>query len=346
MGLNVDVFMLGSDEAVEEQEQNLRMHSLPTPLGHGPRFFAAVHRRFREAAWTTPARVYHASDLYVLPAMSAAARRQGGRLAFDARELYTHVTATAGRPLVRHFWRAVEGHYIRRADAVFTVSTSISRHLANAYHVPPPTVLPNVPVFRHVVPAGQLRRKAGIAPESVLILHQGQMRASRGCELLVDAMRDVHGSALVFLGDGPQEQALRLFVAKHGLEDRVRFLPPVPPGDLLPLTADADIGVTLLEDTCLNHRYALPNKLFEYLMAGLPVLGSDLPEIRSVIAGFDVGCVVDPSDRQALVDNLQAMVADKSARRRWAANSPLVFERFDGDDAAAQFMATYRRLLG
>jgi len=345
LGCRVEVLSFGPPPATPVREPGLRLQIIDQPPGGGPRFFARVHHRYRQAAQAIQAHVYHASDLYTLPAMVAAARRHGGRVVYDARDCYPHVAATAGRPWVRRTWQAVERRYIRHADAVLTVSESIADHLAAAYILPPPLVLYNAPPFQHVPRTDALQTRAGLPPETTVILHQGQMRQDRGCAPLVVAMTRVRGAVLVFLGDGPFKPALVQQVEAAGLQDRVRFLDPVPPDHLLPLTASADIGVTLLEDTCLNHRYALPNKLFEYLMAGLPVLASDLPEMRRVIESHDVGRVVNPSDPDALAGALQEMIDDAPARAHWRANTSHVFETFSWEKASQHFIRMYQHLL-
>ena len=345
LGASVEVLCIGSTKERTDLASGLRLSILPRPQGSGPAFFAQVHGCFRRAVQRIPARVYHASDLYTLPALASAARRHDSRLAYDAREFYAHVAATAGRPWIRTFWRLVEGRYIRQADAVFTVSESIADRLAQRYAIPRPMLIYNVPPRQNVSASTYLRKHAGVADDQVLLLHQGQIQKDRGCYLLVDAMRDVRGAVLVFLGGGPLKPDLRHRVAEAGLAYQVRFLDPVPPDALLPVTASADAGITLLEDTCLNHRFALPNKLFEYLMAGLPVLGSDLPEIRRVVAGHGVGLLVNPADRDALVKALQRMVDDTEARARWRSATPRVFETFSWEEASQRFEATYRDLL-
>ncbi len=345
LGATVEVLTFGPPATDPWLEPGLRLHVLTRPPGSGPRFFAQVHRLFEAVTLTLKAHVYHASDLYTLPAMHAGARQHGSRLVYDARELYPHVAATAGRPWVRWTWRIVEGRHIRHADAVFTVSDSIAERLAQTYGIPPPAVLHNVPPYQRTTSTGYLREQTGIPPDTVVLLHQGQIQQRRGCALLVDAMRDVQGAALVFLGGGPLKPQLQQHVKEAGLNDRIHFLDPVPPDDLLPITASADIGITLLEDTSLNHRFALPNKLFEYLMAGLPVLASDLPEIRGVVHDFDVGLVVDPANRTALVHALQRMTDDKDARARWASQTPRVFETFNWEKASQRFKDVYQALL-
>jgi len=113
----------------------------------------------------------------------------------------------------------------------------------------------------------------------------------------------------------------------------------------MPITADADLGVTLLEDTCLNHRYALPNKLFEYLMAGVPVLASNLTEISKVVTRFNVGRVVQASDRNALVSSLQYCVDNAEVRDQWCANTSRVFADYSWSIASKRFTEVYQKLL-
>lgn len=344
-GWQVCVVSQGATDTSSWREPNLALRVVPRPAGGGPRFFAQWHRRVRNAVAAIPAQVYHASDLYVLPALRQVAQRRGVPFVYDARECYPHVAATVGRPWVSRFWQAVEHWHIRDAALVLTVSPSIAGFLTQTYGVPAPLVLYNAPPWQAVVPSDWLRAQTGVPESTPLVLHQGQMRQHRGCDRLLAAFADVGGAALVFLGDGDQRPRLQQQAHQLGLSERVFFLDPVPPDELLPITAGADLGVTLLEDLCLNHRYALPNKLFEYLMAGVPVLGSDLPEIRRVVQGMAVGRVVDPADVAALTATLQAMVADPAARARWAQRAPQVFETFGWETASQGFLAAYRRIL-
>src|SRR5690606_38946931 len=139
------------------------------------------------------------------------------------------------RPWASFVWRRVEGRYVRRADVVFTVSDAIADHLAGAYGIARPVVLYNAPAPKAVAASGLLRE--GVAPGTVVLLHQGQMRPDRGCLRLVEAMPAVRGAVLVFLGDGPLRPVLAARAAALGVAGRVRFVDPVPPDDLLPVTA-------------------------------------------------------------------------------------------------------------
>ncbi len=349
-GRRVRVVAAGSG-AFDEPERpdildmpGVRIDAISISAPSGPPFFWELHRRMRQALLETPARVFHASGLYVLPAAWAAAQPCGARVVYDVRELYPHVPATVGKPWSRVFWSLLERRYIRRADALLTVGDAIADRLTATYGVARPAVLYNIPT-RKPVPSRPAPLAPGLNPDIVTILHQGHMMKERGCEELVAAMRDIEGAALVFLGGGPLRSALQEQAEALGVARRVHFVDPVPSDRLLERTAAADLGVTPLRDTCLNRRFALPNKLFEYLMAGLPVIASDLPEIRRVVAPHDVGALCEPGNQAALTDALRRAVAQKSLRERWRRNIPRVFETFNPDSVSKRFMHIYEALL-
>ncbi|ACY48737.1 glycosyltransferase [Rhodothermus marinus] len=347
LGLCIEAFGFGPPAALPADLQDaVRYHALPLPERQGPRFFWQVHRRLNAAARACRARVYHASDLYVLPALAAAARRHGGRLVFDARERYPYVAGTAGRPLRQHFWKLVERRYIRRADLVLTVSDGIAAHLVRDYGIAPPLVLYNAPEASAAAdPSASLRRRLALPDHMVVFLYQGHLRPGRGCLLPLEALPDVPDAVLVYLGDGPLAPIIRERSAALGVADRVHLLPPVLPDELLAVTASADVGLVLLEDTCLNHRLALPNKLFEYLAAGVPVLASALPELRRVVETYRVGCVVDPANPGALAAAMRRLAENPTLRRRLAANTGAAFAAHSWAHRAPLFQEAYRNLL-
>ncbi|NNF03558.1 MAG: glycosyltransferase, partial [Rhodothermales bacterium] len=306
------VLLLGieGDAPHPDLPQNVHVERLPRPPGSGPAWFHAVHRAFRTRLMSLDARCFHASDLYALPSCSAGARRNGACLTYDARELYTAVASVSGRPLVRAFWRWIEHRHIRRTNAVFTVSGSIADELARRYPIERPVLLPNVPDESGRLSGPGLRellRRVGVptGEDEPLILHLGQMRSDRGCDVLIDAFDRLAGDAavadagararLVFLGYGPEEAGLRARATSTRVADRIHFLAPVDPDRVHAAISDAAVGVTLLQDSCLNHRYALPNKLFDYFHAGLPVLAARLPEIERVVDGEGLGLTVEPN---------------------------------------------------
>ncbi len=322
---------------------SLAVTCLEAPPGSGPRFFRALHRMFRKAALATPASIYLASDLYTLPALAAAASHHGGRLVYDSRELYAHLDSSAGRPWVRGVWKAVERRYISRANAVFTVNESIARRLATAYKIERPTVLHNVPEFVDIEPSNKLREELRIPEERRIVLYQGGLREGRGLPQLIKAVAEVDMAHLVIIGDGPFEHQARRLASVVG--ERVSFLPFIPPDALLSWTASADLGAVLIEPLTESLRLALPNKLFEYLMAGIPVLASPLPEMKAVLDRFAVGLMLDPNDHSALVTALRRALSNETERAEWRANAALALKAYSWEADKRRFQQTINHLL-
>ncbi|HME01563.1 MAG TPA: glycosyltransferase [Solirubrobacteraceae bacterium] len=253
--------------------------------------------------------VVHAHDAAMLLPGIVGARLTGARLVYDSHELATSV------PYRERAWAwfvaTIERIVVPRCVAVITVSDGIARRLRARYRLTTePTVVRNVSALA-VGGEGTLRRRMGLDEHTPLVLHQGAPAPARGCEVLVEALTRLEGVHLAFMGD-PETgygEELRAVVARHGVQDRVALLASVPLSELLANTAEADVGVTLLQDTCENHRLALPNKLFEYIAAGVPVVASALPETERLIRSTGIGWYTTPNDPDAVARALRLALA-------------------------------------
>lgn len=265
-------------------------------LPHAARLGAEAARIAVVAARARPD-VVHAHDAAMLLPGLLAARQARARLVYDSHELAT------GVPYRRGVWPAVVSTVERlgapRADAAIAVSDGIAARLAERYRLrTPPIVVRNLP---DLPPPGNakapdLRRELGLG-EAPLILHQGAAAPGRGCETLLRALALLPQGHLLFLGASDSDRARLEPIARQlRVGDRAHFRGAVAPEALLSHTAQADVGVSLLEDSCENHRLALPNKLFEYVAAGLPVVVSDLPEAARLVRERRIGWCADPAD--------------------------------------------------
>jgi len=297
----------------------------------------------------------HANDLITLPAAVPLAKRTGAQLIYDAHELYPEVS-TLSR-LEATVWRLLERPLIKRADRVMTVCDSIARELVFRYQVRLPVVLLNCPPRSVRTGHGNhelLRLKAGLNdnPEPI-VLYQGGFAPNRGLPALVGAAGLWRHGVLVLMGWGKLEEELRAMIADQGLSERVVITGPVGQSDLLDFTAGADVGVIPYEPIGLNNTYTMPNKLFEYIAAGLPIVATDLPELRRVLHGDGLGLTfetVSPTaiaatvdrvlDNQALRAEMRTNLLRVQARYTWESQVPVLLELYRPHHASPPTLLT------
>src|SRR5205085_1270352 len=181
------------------------------------------------------------------------------------------------------------------ADLSITVNEFIAEEMARRYHCRPPLVLLNCPApppgFDPAARYDLLRPRLGLDGARKIVLYQGWMAEGRGLENLVRAAPLLAGDAVVVLmGYGDYQAALARLAGAEGA-GRVFFLPAVPQRDLLAYCASADVGIIPYQAVDLNNYFTSPNKLFDFIQAGAPIVGSDFPFLRQVIVTHDLGVV-------------------------------------------------------
>ncbi len=344
MGLRVEAVGVGAVRDTRAMPPGVRYTALAMPPGSGPRLFWAAHRMLRTAALSRPARIVHASDLHVLPAAAAAAKAHGARLAYDAREWYAGLDAAAGRPYVSWAWRAVEHRFAPRADVVFTVNDAIADRLAAERHIARPAVVRNTSDVGRWPRTGALRRLIDVADDVPLVLYQGLLRPGRGLVALIEATARVPDVHLVIIGEGSLDDELQALGARLA-PGRTHHLPFTPPDALRTLTPDADLGALALEPLTESLRLALPNKLFEYAAADVPILaGAGIVPLRDAVETHGAGVVADPTDVPALADALRRGL-DPAARPAFRDGLVRLRDTFRWEDDAARFRDAYASLL-
>ncbi|MCP1727869.1 glycosyltransferase involved in cell wall biosynthesis [Natronospira proteinivora] len=262
--------------------------------------------------------VVHAHDANTLVIGWLAARLSRARLVYDAHEISTDREGYAG---VRRCIGTIEKRLMPRADATITTTDMRARFFARAYGVARPAILQNRPRYQVIEASKRLRERLSLKEDWPIIVYQGGLQAGRGLEDLVHAAAEVPEAYFVLIGGGQLTARLSGIAESLDLQARVFFIPTVPLSELLTYTASADIGVQPIRNTCLNHLSTDSNKLFEYAMAGLPVVASAFPEIRRIVQGHEIGRVYDPEQPGELARALNAMVGSAELRARYGANA-------------------------
>ncbi len=271
----------------------------------------------------------HCNDLIALPLGVALKLLTFGRIkvVYDAHEFESNQVPYQSRLSIR-LLQIVEGLLIRFADAVITVSDGIAEEYARLYKIEKPVLVLNCPPYQEVQKKNLFREELGISSDRTIFLYQGGLAKGRGIEILLDAFAELESSkVIVFMGYGPLDGMIREYA---GRRQNIFFYPAVGPDVLLSYTSSADFGISTIENSCLSYYFCLPNKMFEYIMAGLPVIVSNLPEMKRVVEENGIGVVAKENTAEGLreaiqcatnldKEKLKAGIASCKSRYNWEA---------------------------
>ena len=298
--------------------------------------------------------VFHAQSLIVLPVVRDAARRLGGRFVYDVADYHTEAARLARMPwLVREMVRRRERDWARDGSGFLAVSDPVADLVARRWGVPRPTVLWNCPPawrpdHRGPVASDRIREATGIEAERPVVLYQGGFSVDRGVEELVAAATQPRlmelGAAVVFMGYGRLESFIAAAVAEH--PGRIYLLPAVRPDDLMPWTASSDVSFVGQPPRTLNHKMNLPNKLFESIMAGVPVVVSEGNEQCRLTSAEAIGVCVDIDDPAAIAAACAELLSASPEERRTlrAHCREVALSKYTWDHTAVGIVELYRKL--
>lgn len=329
--LGYDVLLVGrvlpGSRALERPYGTRRMRLL---FNKGPLFYAEYNLRLFFLLLFQRSALLVANDLDTLLPNYLVAWFLGKPLVYDSHEFYTEVPELVHRPWVRHVWLAIERAIFPKLRSVITVNGSIAKAYTERYGVQV-QVVRNIPMC---TPMGEKvdRAAMGLPMDRFILVMQGAgINVQRGAEEAVLAMRELEGCLLLIIGSGDAWPVLERMVDEHRLSDRVRLLGRMPYDRMMAYTRNADLGLTLDKDTNLNYRFSLPNKLFDYLHAGIPVLATDLPEVAAIVRHYDAGVVLAHAEPAAIAAAVRALKADPARRTALARNATFAAASLDGE---------------
>ncbi|MEG0930445.1 glycosyltransferase [Algoriella sp.] len=240
---------------------------------------------------------YLVSKLYRLP------------LVFDSHEIFSELPSLNNRPKTKKVWKTLERFLIPKVKHFYTVSDGYANWFKKEYGANP-AVIRNVPnqtklndkqdfIFFHLPPNPTNEK---------IVMYQGAINMSRGIDKMIEAFLHIDNCQFWIAGDGPKKTEYEQMVRDLNLTNRIHFLGNIPPKTLKTITPLAEIGMSMEEDLGLSYRYALPNKLFDFMQAGIPILGTNLPEIKKTIEEYKVGKVIDNHNPKHIAEKLQEIL--------------------------------------
>lgn len=343
-GFQVSAIIADGKEAKREYSGvNLIPLSVPRPTRAFVRLLIFYAKALPKAI-RIDADCYFASDLYSLPLAYLTSRFRRAKLVYDSRELYTAIAALRHRRMTQKFWSFMEKSMITSVNSVFTVNDSLASMIAERYGIPRPTTLLNCPPKRFVRKSDRLRQLLGI-PENVrILLYQGGLQTGRGIFASISAIAKIPDAALILLGEGNLRGEIHRHIERENLRGRVYLLEPVPSTELLEYTSSADLGLCLIENAGASYYYSLPNKLFEYIAAGIPVVASNFPEIRRIVDANHVGLTVNPESEEEIVSAIKRILTDPLLYTTFVENCKKTREEYTWEKEETKLLEVIERL--
>lgn len=276
------------------------------PINKGPLFYFLFNIAIFSKILTTRCDIVIANDLDTLPGCSLGSWIKHRKMLYDSHELFTEVPELIGRNFTKKTWALLEKVFITKADAVTSVCDSISKELSRRYKKPCTTIR-NVPsrTYRSI-------STKETDYDNKILLYQGATNKHRGIEELIGSLKNLDNSySLVIAGDGDLFNDLRKLSVKLDVQNRIHLLGRINPDELRKITEKAFIGFSIEKATCMSYTYALPNKLFDYINAEIPVIVSNLPEMTHIVTKYDIGLICGKIDSDNLAKTIKQLSANK-----------------------------------
>lgn len=240
-------------------------------------------------------------------------------LVYDSHEYFTEVPELLDRPKVRRVWERIEQYCFPKLKTVYTVNRSIADKYEQKYRVPVKVVRNVSPLWRpEVVPP---KSELGIPENKRLLIMQGAgLNIHRGIEEAIAMMHHLNDAVLMLVGDGDIVPAMKQRVEAEKLTDKVLFFGKRPYAELMFFTFHADLGLSLDQPTNPNYEFSLPNKVFDYMHAGTPVVCSNVVEVARLVKQHDLGLVLDDYTPQHMADEIGNLLSDTERMQQLKAN--------------------------
>ena len=297
-------------------ERSYATHRMRLLFEKGPLFYAWFNIRLFLFL------LFHHADLLLSNDLDTAlpnyfiSRWKRIRMIYDSHEYFTETPELVNRPRVQKVWKRIEGFVVPRIKEMITVCDSIAELFHEQYGVTC-QVIRNIPP-KAALPEKVSRESLGLPEDKHLLVLQGSgINIQRGAEELVEAMRYLDGCLLMVIGGGDVLPVLKQMVEQWQLEDRVRFLPRMPYAKMMEYTRLAELGFVLDKDTNLNYRFCLPNKLFDFIQAGVPIVASHLVEVEKIIRKYDIGLFIADHDPKTIAATIREGLDDEGRRTVW-----------------------------
>lgn len=286
-----------------------------------------------------------ANDLDTLLPNFLVSKIKGVPLVYDSHEYFTGVPELQNRQFVRWVWKSVEKAVFPKLKYVITVSDSIADQYEAEYGIRPLRVRNCSRSTINII--ALTRKEIGVPDDHLLLVLQGTgINVSRGGEELIDAIAKTQKVTLLIVGSGDALADLKSKVDELKIPERIHFISKLPWNDLMRYTKAADAGLSLDKNNNLNYTFSLPNKLFDYLSAGIPVVAGDLPEVSRIISENKCGIIIPEVSSDKISDAINELLTNPEKLILLRKNAAIASEKLNWETESEIVIKFYEEVLG
>jgi glycosyltransferase involved in cell wall biosynthesis len=334
---------LSREEWVEDRIKVRRINTLSQSLFPGSKagkglLYVEFYLRALVFGLSNKIHIINCHSLMVLPLSVILKLIKGAKLIYDPHELETERLGLKGSAQKVSKW--IERKLIGYCDALIVVSDSIKKWYENTYQLQDVvSVVRNIPNYAELEPQDVLRKNFEIPTDHLVFIYQGLLNEGRSIDLYLNTfVRLPEHYHLLIMGYGGLVRRVEKYAKQY---KNIHFQPAVKPDEILKYTSSADIGLSLIENCCLSYYFCLPNKFFEYLMAGLPVIVSDFPDMATLIRSYEAGWAVGVNEKD-LFDLVRSIDQTQITAKRL--NIKRMKKQFTWEKEEIEFKKVYKSL--
>jgi len=304
-GFMVTIINEKSDDIIKSDIFNT--HYIDTKLNNGIRRYWNFHCKVQALSNSINPDIFIAGDLFSLAV--CANQNQKCIKIYDSRELYSKLAGLVKKPFKQLFWSMYEQIFYKKINKVIVTAKSDKTYLINKYGEKEIEIIYNFPNSQIKKTHVDLRKRFNISPNYKIFIYQGAIQIGRGIDEMINLLTDFKECVAVIIGEGEYKIQLEKLADKIKVHNRVFFIGNIPYNELLSITNQADIGFSLIQPISQSYIQALPNKLFEYGLAGIPTISSDFPELKKYTENYNLGLAVNPTNYKSQLNAVSKLLS-------------------------------------
>lgn len=304
--LNYKVLLVGREQKASKplEKRDYDCKRIKLLFEQGPQFYLFFNIRLFFVLLFTKADALLANDLDTLLPNYLVSKLKGIPLIYDSHEIFCEVPELQNNPRKKRIWEKLESWIVPKLKKCITVNQSIADYFTNKYNVPFIFVrnIPNYTKIQNLKSRSELNLPLG---KKIVILQGAGINVQRGAEELVEAFQYLDNNyLLLIIGSGDVIHQLKENIIKLQLQNKVKFIDKIPASELRHYTSNSNLGVTIDKDSNMNYHFSLPNKVFDYMHAGVPILATKLPEIENMINRYHIGTFIENHEPQHIAQQI------------------------------------------